>query len=289
MASNAPLMAGYLESWQDLSITAAALAGYTCVILAFGAITDTTVSVYEDSFPPDNGSDGKIDPTKLQEDIAGALGAGAKQVLLSFGGGANNTYKPGSADAQTLADNIVDFLKQYGFTGCDFDIEITTDGDYLQQLITAIKAGDSSLIVTAAPQLNEVDGSVELVTTGTSMDYNAALKALLFDYLFVQAYNTCSFSINGYTEECVEFISAASTYLTSIVPSATLISIGEPATQAAAGCSVYSDAPGDIYSEMASQYQSVIGNAQFGGAMTWSVNDDESNGYAFVKAIGPVV
>ncbi len=295
MASNesTALLAGYLPSWESVSITEAAQAGYDCIILAFGSIAGTTVGIFEDSFPPDNDpSTGRVDLDKLSADIKGAKDAGAKQVLLSFGGH-NNTYVPGNADAKTLAAAIVKFLQTSGFTGCDFDIEIQTSGDYLKQLISEIKAGDSSLIVTAAPQLNLVGSSVQFVSTGTSTDYNAALNAGLFDYLFVQAYNTCSFDISGHTEKDVAFISAAFDYLTTIVPDGTLITIGEPAaTGPAAGpCSVFhgsSNGP-SIYSDMASQYRSIRGKAKFGGAMTWAVNYDQGNGYKFAKAIGPVI
>ncbi len=286
-----PLMAGYLESWESLSLTAAAEAGYTCVILAFGSVDGTQVELYQNSFPPDNGQDGTLDPTKLKNDVAGALGAGATQVLVSFGG-ANNTFLPGSASAADVGAAIVTFLRTYGFTGCDFDLEISTDGSYLQELIQAIKDEDDSLIVTAAPQLNHVDSAVAYVTTGTDTDYDEALKAGLFDYLFVQAYNTCCFNISDQTEQDVGFISAAFGYLESITPIGTKICIGEPATGAAAGeCSVYHgpNAGSQIYKDMADQYQSIASSAQFGGAMTWSVNADQGNNYAFVKAVGPVI
>lgn len=288
--SRQSLMFGYVESWEGLSLTQAAQAGYTGIILAFGSIDGTAVGVYEDSFPPDNGSDGKVDMSLLKGDIDGALQAGAKQVLISFGG-ANNTYNPGSATASDLAQAIVAFVQSAGFTGCDFDIEIETDGEFLSDLLQAIRNQDSELILTAAPQLNNVNGVVQFVSTGTSTDYDCAIQAGLFDYLLPQAYCTGGFTIMGQTEADVGFISAALPYIVdNLIPDGTLVAIGEPADEQAAACgvSIFASNP-PSYNAIAEQYQAVAENAGFGGAMVWSVNADEANNYAFVNAVGPVI
>lgn len=262
--SNIPLMVGYVESWEKLSLTEAAQAGYTCILLAFGSIDGTTVEIYENSFPPDNSQNGTVDQETLQNDIQGALEAGAQQVLISFGG-ANNTYNPGNASADDVAAAIVSFVQGAGFTGCDFDLEVSLGGgSYLQDLLQAIRDSDGTLLLTAAPQLNDIngDGDVQFVTSGFDTDYNDAIEAGLFDYLFPQAYCTGSFSIPGtdYTEDDVEFISAAFTYIfANLVPASTMVAIGEPADSDAAGCSanIYESNSPPSYDEIADQYQSI--------------------------------
>ena len=48
------------------------------------------------------------------------------------------------SSAADVGAAIVTFLKSYGLTGCDFDLEISTSGSNLRDLIQAIKNEDDS-------------------------------------------------------------------------------------------------------------------------------------------------
>ncbi|WP_109829317.1 glycosyl hydrolase family 18 protein [Reichenbachiella versicolor] len=285
------LMVGYLQSWgsSNITFTEAVKRGYTTPVMAFGEINRSEVGIYGGAFAP------SPTPEELKKDIQGAKENGAEQVLFSVGGG-NNTYCPKNADVVTLAQNIVAYLSEYGFTGIDFDLELSCDKNdqvYLDQLCAEIKKLDESLIITAAPQLNQADhgSNLFLVSQGNDNIFEIAVANNRFDYLFVQAYNNGWPEVNGCKETDVCFISAAFNNLKNTIPSATKIVIGEPANNKAAGTSIFpkSDVPSDIYERIAKQYSSIHADEQFGGAMCWSVNLDESNDYSFVNAVGPVI
>ena len=283
------LVVGYLENWSPnvITFTEAAKNGYNAIVMAFGTIDGTTIGISGGNFNP------SPSPQALKDDIKNAKANGAKQILFSVGG-ENNTYNPNSAPADDVAQALVAYLQEFGFTGIDFDLEIDTDGSYLDQLCAGIQKRDTSLIITAAPQLNQADhaSDVFLVSTGNFRIYDIAVKNNRFNYLFIQAYNNGWPSINGNSELNVPFISAAFYNLKKSIPAQTKIVIGEPATIDAAGSySVYHgpDAGPGIYSLMAAQYSSISNDPQFGGAMTWDINWDAKNNYQFVKAINATI
>lgn len=280
-----PLMVGYLESQApaDITFTQAAEVGYDTIVMAFGTINGTSIGVADDEFNPSSTSDA------LKKDFSNAKTKGEKYILFSVGG-EKNTYKPMSALAGDVAESIVDYLNEYGFTGIDFDLEIDTDADYLDQLCAAIRQLDSSLLITAAPQLNQNDhgSNLFLVSTGNFQPYNKAVANKRFDYLFIQAYNNGWPKVGSNGEMDVGFISAAFKNLKYSTPNETMITIGEPASIHAAGInSIFHgpDAATDIYQLMAEQYESIRDDVQFGGAMTWDVNWDKKNDYQFVNAM----
>ncbi len=148
MKTKENLMVGYLQSWSDITFTAAAKKGYTAIVMGFGTITGADIGIVDGVFRP-SPSD-----TLLIEDIENAKKNGAKEVLFSVGG-QNNTYNPRGASVSDVAKKLVPYIKKYGFTGIDFDLEIDTDSTYLDSLCEAIKTLDSNLTITAAPQLNQ--------------------------------------------------------------------------------------------------------------------------------------
>lgn len=284
------LLVGYLESWQStdrpaITFTQAAQNGYTAIVMAFGSIDGTTISIAGGNFFP------SPTPQALKDDIQNAKNNGAKQILFSVGGETDhNTYKPGSASSADLAQALVAYLREYGFTGVDFDLEIDTDGVYLDQLCAAIKALAPELLITAAPQLNQgpPESSLMLVTSGTSQCYDIAVKNQRFDYLFIQCYNNGWPTVNGSKETDVAFISNGFKNLKQTIPATTKIAMGEPATVDGAGTySVYhgpDKGPG-IYALMAAQYNLIKADPQYGGAMVWDINLDAKNNYQFAAAM----
>ena len=214
---------------------------------------------------------------------------GAEHVLFSVGG-ANNTYQPDGVAVDELATNIVAFAEQYGFTGIDFDLEIDTDGQYLDNLCAAIKKQAPNLLITAAPQVNQNVHNQELmlVSTQAFRVYDIAVANERFDYLFIQAYNNEWPMVEDCKEDQVGFISAAFKNLIAQVPDKTMITIGEPANiDASESINIYKgpDMGDNIYSLVAEQYQMIKDDAQFGGAMVWDVNWDAKTDYQFVNAV----
>ncbi len=283
------LVVGYLESWSPnkITFTQATEKGYNTIVMAFGEIKETEVGVANGVFNPS--------PTnnELKKDIQNAKKRGAKHILFSVGG-EKNTYFPGDASAESIAKAVVRYLKEYGFTGIDFDLEIDTNEKHLDSLCAEIRKLDSSLLITAAPQLNqnEHESDLFLVSTGNFQPYNLAVKNNRFDYLFIQAYNNQWPQVNRCSEMDVCFISNAFKNLKKNIPPKTMITIGEPASIDAAGANSIFHGPDSgkhIYKLIAKQYESISNDPQFGGAMTWSINKDANNNWQFIKAIKTVI
>ena len=264
-ASATNLIAGYLDTTATGSATKVDLSqatqdGYNTVIFAFAKVSGTSVDFFN--------SESK---TLTMDKMTSATQNGMKK-LISFGG-QNNTFNPGSlssTDTNTLANNMVAFVIANGFDGIDFDLEEKIDPNFLKELITDIKIADSNIIVTAAPQIN--DGV--LVTTGTNADYSAAISAGLFDYLFIQEYNTGP-------ENEISFISSSFDIIKNQVPSNTKIVVGEPTAAVAAGiATIYHPSANDtlttqeVTENMLPELKKINTDPQYGGVMGWSLNVD---------------
>lgn len=272
------LITGYLSSWGPrITFTDAVKEGYNCIVLAFGAVNGTEVSLPAGHFALNQ---------VLKDDIATAKAKGARQILFSVGG-EHNTYNPGGCNPQELARSIVTLLKEYGFTGIDFDLEINTDDRHLDKVCACIKEIDPSFIITAAPQINQgvPHGDLYLVSTGHFRIYDIAIRNNRFDYLFVQNYNNPAPKLEGVGEKNPDFISKSFYSLKKSVPSETLISIGLPASRTAAGPTnvFYDSASAEVYQRVLEQYKQISQDPQYGGAMTWSINQDFETGYKFVR------
>lgn len=219
-------------------------------------------------------------------------------------GGATALFRPGGADVNALADNIIALLKKYDFDGIDFDlehVESTVTEDYLYRLLKALKAKWPAIITSAAPQLNNVGGKLQYVNTGFSTLYNKSVKEGLYDYIFAQEYNTggnyvnmqgdicTSGSADCYDQKSAGFVVTSFHALKKITPAKTKIVAGQPCKGSAAGAaSVYHGGAADPWAALAKAYKSLEGEAQFGGAMTWEVSLDSAQGYKFANAMAPV-
>ena len=321
-------MVGYLESWGTITIENAIANNYNVIVIAFGTIDGDQVGMNLNCGPSMPG--GCFLPSmqwwpepaewksNFKNSVAFAQSKGVK-VLLSFGG-AINTFKPGTTSSATLARSIVTYLTSLNLNGIDFDLEniSTTEfpGDlaerqkYISELIKQIKLINNQIIITSAPQINPVQSpsgaEIQFVNTGAETVYNDAINNNLFDYIFAQAYNTPGFTVD---DQCVVLWQSANdetypTFISKIAPclekllpngSKTKIMVGEPANS--------SDSAGrgalehGTYSQIANEYNSIKGLKSFGGAMTWSINEDSKTSddkgprapYSFSSALLPIL
>jgi hypothetical protein len=137
-------------------------------------------------------------------------------------------------------------------------------------LLRNIKSLDQNLLLTAAPQIN----NGILVTTGNHQDYQAAINDGLFDYLFLQEYNTPP-------QNDISYISSIYQIIKSQVPSKTKLVTGEPTAAVAAGSvSVYHPSvtetlnTQDVTPKMILELKKINTDSQYGGVMGWSLNVD---------------
>ncbi len=316
---NSGLLVGYLQNWgTPISISQAAQMGYNLEVLAFACLSTETnqhpgctlgsVDFYNGNFP------GYDTPEAMREDILKAKSLyGLKYVLASFGGATiKDTYPTDQTNSAALAASVISFLNTYGLDGVDLDDEQSQNSDapamklFLINLKSLKLANGQRPIISSAPQFNSVTlapppinkTAFELVSTQTNTAYNDSLQAGLFDYVFVQGYNTPGNFVNDCDEMMPCFITqAGGSYLANplseaAVPAATSIIMGEPAssTLTAAGAGVFQNNNiANPYQALANEYSLGILNPRLGGAMVWSINEDADAQCQFSQAIAPVV
>jgi chitinase len=259
------LIAGYLDttatgSALKVSMNQASQDGYNMVIFGFAKINGTSIDFYDAS-----------SASVLKQQLNAAKLNGMK-VLISVGGQAN-TFNPGTlstSQINELANNIVSFINTNQLDGIDFDIEVKTDPNLLLNLLQYIRYLDSNTLLTAAPQIN----NGQLVTTGTNQDYQAAIQAGLFNYLFLQEYNTPP-------QQDISYISSIYPTIKAQVPSVTKIVTGQPTAAVAAGSvSIYHPSPSityntqDVTPKMLPELKKISADNQYAGVMGWSLNVD---------------
>ncbi|AJI54370.1 glycosyl hydrolases 18 family protein [Francisella philomiragia] len=266
------LLFGYLPTWGgsgNPTVSQLAKAGYNVALVSFGkvigtdpiSITDGTIASYGPGIKQDEFKKLlKEDTKKAKEEY------GFKYLLLSVGG-ENNTFNPGNnpskEDLDTISKNIVEYLKDYGYDGIDFDLEqVNFNGDDLDYVIKRLRALMPEIVITGAPQINRVGSKMTYVNTGTETVYTKAIENGDFDYLLVQAYNTPNGFVNAngdfkyieefrdaidenninsmneqgyYNEYSPKFTGYIYNILKEQTPEKTKIVIGQPATVNGAG------------------------------------------------------
>jgi len=304
-AQASDVLVGYLPVWggsTNPTISQSAEAGYNVVAVAFADVKGESAVEFNGGSFASYGNDltGEALQTAIKADITKAKkDNGLKYALISVGG-ENNTFDPQGADMSVVSSNIVTFLQDYGFDGIDFDLEqVPFTDDQLLDLMANLKKDMPSIIMSGAPQVNEVQGSLQYVNTGTEQVYNKALNAGLFDYMFVQAYNTGGNFVNDkgdfsktksegfYDVYDPEFITNSFMALKKMTPDNTKIVMGEPSTANAAGQAqiFHGSAANNTYKAMCEQFAGLSAETSYAGAMTWQIVFDKDNSYSFANAV----
>jgi chitinase len=269
--SSTPLLAGYIDnsatgSLSKVNIKTVAEDGYNTVIFSFIKIDGTSVSF----------ADGTQDSmTEMSQEAKD----NNMKTLMSVGG-QNNTFNPGNLseeECNQLATNIVNFIKSNGFDGIDFDLEVQTSPTLIKSLVSYIKNIDKDIIVTAAPQVVSIGDTLVPVTTGTNQDYSEAIQSGLFDYLFLQEYNSTG-------ENDPNFIINAFDDISKLIPegASTKIVTGQPTAAQAAGQTTLYYPEGsanplkteDVAKLMLPELKQISNDNKYGGVMGWSINVD---------------
>ena len=304
------VLVGYLPVWggnTNPTISQSAEAGYNVVVAAFADVKGESPVDFNGGLFASYGNDlkGEALKTAIKIDIAKAKkDSGLKYALISVGG-ENNTFDPQGADMSIVAENIITFLQDYDFDGIDFDLEaVPFTDDQLLDLMSNLKNDMPSIIMSGAPQVNKVGGSLQYVNTGTEQVYNKALNAGLFDYMFVQDYNTGGNYVNNkgelytgsstnpqsegyYDVYAPEFITNSLIALKKMTPDVTKIVIGEPSTANAVGQAqiFHGPAADNAYKAMCEQFAGLSSDSSYAGAMTWQIIFDKDNSYSFANAV----
>lgn len=236
-----------------------------------------------------------------------------KYAMLSVTWQGLDNFNVGSASAdhiKLLAKTIVDYLNQAHLDGIDFDLEAALslkhwDGAALDQLIKQIRTDKPNVIVTAAPQLfKNIDGKYILVTQGLNQDYDVAIENGDFDYLIIQEAlslpeeanpNIVSDSIKQLEGSDSVVKIPAKTKLLPDVLSGPNVNPSNPNSVWYACANSKTPDCSTVFKAISEQYKSLNDDPQFGGAATWSINQDQSdtaaksNPWQWATTIGNVV
>ena len=238
-----------------------------------------------------------IDGIKYQHELG-------HKVLLSIGG-ENDKTEINSQNLPIFISQTLNIIQSYGLDGLDFDIEgnaATSDAQNFQNIPIAIqdlKQQDNNLIITLAPQWPLLSS-----TFFSNSIYLPIIKQDINDinYVSIQAYNQFGASIKVTTDDQskfsvpasiaennvnykAEFLYLLSSYLTTdnnndgnnfqYIPANKLL-LGLPATTQSANEGYV--AP-DILLKSFNYFKTY--NLNIPGLMTWNINQDNLNKWAF--------
>jgi chitinase len=289
----AHILMGY---WQDFTNGAENLTladvptSYNLVAVAFGTATSTPGQVAF-SLDPTLASDlGGYTQAQFTSDIA-TLHSRGQKVILSVGGQNGAISVDDAASAANFASSVYSLIQQYGFDGVDIDLENGVNPTYMASALEQLESDvGSSLIITLAPQ------TVDTQSTGDdyfalALDIQPILTMINTQYYNSGSMNGCDGNV--YSEGTENFITALACTELEGGLSPSQVGIGLPASSSAAGSgyvapSVADDAL-DCLAARANCGTFTPSSAYPGirGAMTWSINWDASNGYAFADTVAP--
>lgn len=226
---------------------------------------------------------------EFKADIA-AIQAEGRKVIISVGGEKGNVTVNDTASANAFADSILSLMDEYGFDGVDIDLEHGIDAAALETAMRAIHASTgSSLVYTMAPQ------TIDFQSTSAGYYRLAVSTKDILTIVNMQYYNSGSMlGCDGqvYSQGDIDFLTAQACIQLEAGLEPGQVGLGLPAVPSAAGsgyvdpamvndalaCLEKLERCGDFVPEQA--------HPGMGGAMTWSINWDATNGYEFANTVG---
>ena len=296
---------GYWQNFTNPAETPVLLSaipsGYKTVIIAFADLANDGTASFNLQGPPYSTLQDGV--TQFNNDIKTLQARGVK-VLLSLGG-QNGYYSLNSLSAQqNFVNSLKTIIADYGFDGLDYDFEnglTNANSTYLVAATSTLKqdfaSAGKTLIFTTAPET--IDVYWQLFHSGK---YDQLIQAGLINSVQTQLYNSgCMLSYKPgspcYGQASEDFIvsqvdSTIQTWIKNGVSNADSLYVpGLPATATAAGGG-YVDpvtvkkaftclrtlSECDTYIPTQAYPKLTVG-------MTWDINWDAKNNYAFVQAL----
>ncbi|MBB5872391.1 chitinase [Allocatelliglobosispora scoriae] len=287
------LLTGY---WQDFTNGATPLrlsavpTSYDLIAVAFANANPSQAGGV--TFAVDPGLStalGGYSDAQFKADI-NTLHARGQRVVISVGGEKGNVSVSSAAAATNFANSVHALMTSYGFDGVDIDLENGLSATYMEQALRSLrsKAG-ANLIITMAPQ------TIDMQSTGNEYFKLALNIKDILTIVHTQFYNSGSMlgcdQMFAYSQGTINFLTALACIQLQSALRPDQIALGLPATtQAAGGGYVAPSVVGNALNCLARKTNCgsfVPANAYptIRGAMTWSINWDASNGYAFANSV----
>lgn len=287
------LLTGY---WQNFTNAATPLrlsqvpSTYDIVAVAFadanpnlaGAVTFTVDSGLSTAL-------GGYTNAQFTSDIA-TLHSRNQKVILSVGGEKGSVSVASSSAATNFANSVAGLISTFGFDGVDIDLENGLNPQFMEQALRSLRSQTSAnLIVTMAPQ------TIDMQSTGGSY-FSLALNIRdILTIVHTQYYNSGSMlgcdQMFAYSQGTINFLTALACIQLQSALRPDQVALGLPATSGAAGGGFQS--PSAVNSALdclaaGTSCGSFVPPSRWPsirGAMTWSINWDASNGYAFATTL----
>jgi chitinase len=284
--------------WQNFTNGAKALrladvpANYDLVAVAFADTDAGLAGGVKFSVDPDlSGALGGYSDADLKADVRTLHGRG-QHVVLSVGGQNGTVSVADSTAATNFANSVSGIISSFGFDGVDIDLENGVNATYMAQALHALssKVG-SGLIVTMAPQ------TIDMQSTGNAY-FSLALNIKdILTVVHTQYYNSGSMlgcdQNQPYGQGNENFIVALACIQLQSALRPDQIALGLPASSSAAGSGYVDPSVVDNALDCLARGTN-CGSFKPGstwpsirGAMTWSINWDAANGYAFANTVKP--
>ncbi|MGW5051954.1 chitinase [Actinokineospora sp. NPDC004072] len=253
---------------------------------------------FADAVPGVQGAvDFNLDPTlasklggytdeQFKADIRTAQARGQK-VIISVGGEKGTIWVGSSSAATAFANSVVALIREYGFDGVDIDLENGINATYMAQALRAIHAGGGK-IITMAPQTIDMQS-----TQAAYFQLALAVKDIL-TIVNMQYYNSgtmlgCDQGV--YAQGTVDFLTSLACIQLQNGLRPDQVGLGLPSSTRAAGGGYQS--PANVNRALdcltrgtnCGNFRPSTTYPSLRGAMTWSINWDASNGYAFANSV----
>lgn len=241
--------------------------------------------------------------TKAQfiQDIKNAKAKG-QHVIISVGGAEGTTYITNEEAANQFATSLISIIEEYGFEGVDIDFEggAVSGTDYIAEALRTVHNHfGEDFIITMAPETYYFQDTNPNGTMATSAYYRLAYKIRdILTICYPQFYNSGGMNgYNGFNAQVgtADFLTSLSTLLLENGLRADQVALGLPSTAKAASSGYVST---DIISTAVKALVNGTSSGNFTapkayptlrGVMTWSINWDATNNYAWAKSMSSLM
>ncbi|HKN96659.1 MAG TPA: chitinase, partial [Pseudonocardiaceae bacterium] len=263
---------------------------YDLVAVAFANADPTTPGAV--TFSVDSGLSsalGGYTDADFISDVA-TLHSRGQKVIISVGG-QNGTISVGDATSATnFANSINSLISRFGFDGVDIDLENGVNPTFMSQALHSVAAAHPGAIITLAPQ------TIDMQSTGMAYFQLALNIKSILTIVNMQYYNSGTMlgcDGNVYAEGSENFLTALACIQLQGGLSPSQVGLGLPASASAAGGGQVPPATVNAALDCLDMgtncgtFHPATTAPGLRGAMTWSINWDASNGYAFANTVHP--
>ncbi|PRY60518.1 glycosyl hydrolase family 18 protein [Glycomyces artemisiae] len=261
-------------------------AAYDIIAVAFAESTTTPGQI---DFALDSSLTGAgYTEAEFKADID-AIQAQGRDVVISVGGERGNVTINDAATAAAFANSVVSLMNEYGFDGVDIDLEHGINAGAIETALRQVAGAKPGFTYTMAPQ------TIDFQSTSAGYYQLAVNTKDLLTIVNMQYYNSGSMlGCNGqvYAQGDIDFLTAQACIQLQAGLAPSQVGLGLPAVQSAAGS-------GYVNPTMVNDALTCLETRQrcgdfvpsqsypgMGGAMTWSINWDKTNGYNFANTVG---